>query len=145
MSRAPRMARHPRRKETTMRQRIQGITVSAALVLASTLWAQGAKPLNKCAADSVVSGTVCMDKYEASVWRVPNPTTTNKSLVSKIQQGKATAADLANGGATPLGISGNDDYAPCVESGQNCADDIYAVSLPGVPPSASITWFQAQA
>ncbi len=31
------------------------------------------------------------------------------------------------------------------DSGQNCADDIYAASLPGVPPSANITWFQAQA
>jgi hypothetical protein len=29
--------------------------------------------------------TVCMDKYEASVWRVPAPTTTNKSLVKRIR------------------------------------------------------------
>jgi hypothetical protein len=42
----------------------------------------------------VVSGAGCMDKYEASVWRVPNPTTTNKGLVAKTQQGKATAALL---------------------------------------------------
>jgi hypothetical protein len=34
-------------------------------------------------------------------------------------------------------------YAPCTDSGQNCANDIY-VSLPGVTPSASVTWFQAQ-
>jgi len=91
----------------------------------------------------VVSGAGCMDKYEASVWRVPNPTTTNKGLVAKIQQGKATAALLTAGGATLLG-TGGDDYAPCAASGQNCADDIYAVSLPGVTPSANITWFQAQ-
>ena len=95
-------------------------------------------------ADSVVSGTVCMDKYEASVWRVPGPTTINKKLVKKIQQGKAKAADLAAGGATQLGV-GSDNYAPCADSGQNCSDDIYAVSLPGVPPSANLTWFQAQA
>src|SRR5262249_34248296 len=38
-----------------------------------------------------------------------------------------------------------DDYAPCADSGQNCTDDIYAVSLPGMTPSANITWFQAQA
>ena len=92
----------------------------------------------------MVSGTVCMDKYEASVWRVPNPTTANKGLVKKIQQGKATVADLAAGGATQLGTA-SDDYAPCADSGQNCANDIYAVSLPGVTPSAYITWFQAQA
>jgi hypothetical protein len=122
-----------------------GITVAAALVLlAETAGAQGAKPLTRCAPDAVVSGTVCMDKYEASVWRVPNATTTNKGLVMKIQQGKATAALLTAGGATELGVVG-DDYAPCADSGQNCADDIYAVSLPGVIPSAAITWFQAQA
>jgi len=86
-----------------------------------------------------------MDKFEASVWRVPNATTGNRSLVSRIQQGKATAADLAAGGATQLGVGHNDDYAPCADSGQNCVDDIFAVSLPGVKPSANITWFQAQA
>jgi formylglycine-generating enzyme required for sulfatase activity len=119
--------------------------VSAAMVLlASTAGAQGAKPLTKCAADAVVSGTVCMDKYEASVWRVPLPATANKGLVKKIQQGKATIADLAKGGATQLGVA-SDDYAPCADSGQNCTDDIYAVSLSGVTPSASLTWFQAQA
>src|SRR5262245_49978418 len=128
-----------------MRRGARVISTSAALaLLAGTAWAQGAKPLKKCAPDAVVSGTVCMDTYEASVWRVPNPTTANKSLVKAIQDGKATAALLAAGGATQLGV-GTDDYAPCADSGQNCADDIYAVSLPGVPPSADITWFQAQA
>ena len=119
-----------------MRQLSGAIMVSAALVLlASTAGAQGAKPLTKCAPDAVVSGTVCMDKFEASVWRVPDPTTANKGLVKKIQQGKATVADLAKGGATQLGTA-SDDYAPCADSGQNCANDIYAVSLPGVTPSA---------
>jgi len=85
-----------------------------------------------------------MDKYEASVWRVPNATTTNAGLVAKIQKGKAVAADLAAGGATQLGVA-SDDYAPCADSGQNCADDIYAVSLAGATPSSRMTWFQAQA
>src|SRR5262245_1739199 len=106
-----------------------GITMAAALVLlAGTAGAQGAKPLTRCAPDAVVSGTVCLDKYEASVWRVPNATTTNRGLVLKIQQGKATAALLTAGGATQLGIGFTDDYAPCADSGQNCTDDIYAVS-----------------
>src|SRR5262245_46632378 len=100
-------------------------------------------PVTKCPADAVVAGTVCLDQYEASVWRVPGPLGINKGLVKKIQQGKATAADLANGGATQLGTAG-DDYAPCTDNGQNCANDIYAVSLPGVTPAAYITWFQAQ-
>jgi hypothetical protein len=127
-----------------MPQVSRAITVSAALaLLASTAGAQGAKPLTKCPVDAVVSGTVCMDKYEASVWRVPLPATANKSLVKKIQQGKVKMTDLTKGGATQLGVA-SDDYAPCADSGQNCTDDIYAVSLPGVTPSGYITWFQAQ-
>jgi hypothetical protein len=100
-------------------------------------------PLQKCAKDAVLAGTVCLDRYEASVWRVPNPTTTNAKLVKKIRKGKATVAALSAGGATQLGTAG-DDYAPCTGNAQNCADDIYAVSLPGVTPAAFITWFQAQ-
>jgi formylglycine-generating enzyme required for sulfatase activity len=90
-----------------------------------------------------VVGSTCLDKYEASVWRVPNPTTTNQELVVKIRKGKATVALLTAAGATLLGAQGS--YAPCADSGQNCADDIYAVSLARVMPSANITWFQAQA
>jgi formylglycine-generating enzyme required for sulfatase activity len=52
---------------------------------------------------------------------------------------------LAAGGATQLGVRNRDDYAPCADSGQSCTDDVYAVSLPAVPPSVAITWFQAQA
>lgn len=128
-----------------MRQGTQAMVMSAALVLlASTAGAQGAKPLSKCAPDAVGAGTVCMDKYEASVWRIVGATGVNKGLVKKVTQGKATLADLAKGGAVQLGVA-SDDYAPCADSGQNCADDIYAVSLVGVTPSSRMTWFQAHA
>ena len=93
-------------------------------------------PIKKCADDAVVAGTLCLDTYEASVWRVTDP-----AVVKKIQKGKATLADLS--GSTQLGTAG-DDYAPCTDNGQNCAGDIYAVSLPGTTPAAYITWFQAQ-
>jgi hypothetical protein len=99
--------------------------------------------VTKCGADAVLAGTVCLDRFEASVWRVPDPTTTNASPVRKIRLGRATAADLTAGGATQLGTAGN-HYAPCTANGQNCANDIYAVSLPSVLPSALITWFRAQ-
>jgi len=125
-----------------------GVMVAGVLVLLASAAGAGGPPsgvLKKCPVDAVLSGSTCMDKYEASVWRVPAPTTLNKGLVAKIQGGKATAADLAAGGATELGIGVTDDYAPCADSGQNCANDIYAVSLPGVLPSANVTWFQAQA
>jgi Sulfatase-modifying factor enzyme 1 len=117
---------------------------AAAVLLTTTAGAQGAKPLTKCAPDAVVSGTVCMDKYETSTWRIPSATGSNKGLAKKVMQGKATVAQLAAGGAIQLGTA-SDDYAPCADNGQNCAGDIYAVSLPGVTPSTYITWFQAQA
>ena len=99
--------------------------------------------VRRCASDAVEAGTVCLDRGEASVWRVPNPTTANAILVRKIQLGKATSTDLMRGGATQLGAAG-DDYAPCANNGQNCANDVYAVSLPSEIPSTNITWFQAQ-
>src|SRR5262245_52952614 len=127
-----------------MRHMAKTTAVAAALVLLLAAAARAADPpgglVMTCPGDAVLSGTGCIDKYEASVWRVPQPTTTNKALVTKIQQGEATVALLVAGGATFLGTS----YAPCAASGQNCKDDIYAVSLPGVAPATSITWFQAQ-
>ena len=120
-----------------------GMTLLSSLFVAGTAGAQGAKPLKRCPADSVVSGTVCMDKYEASAWRVPDASGANKALVAKIQQGKATAADLTAGGAMQLGAL-MDDYAPCADGGQNCGD-VYAVSLRARMPSANLTWFQARA
>ena len=90
----------------------------------------------------MVAGTVCLDRYEVSAWRVPDPNTANASLVAKIQLGSATRGDLGAAGATQLG-GGGDDYAPCGDDGRNCGD-IYAVSIPSVAPAAFITWFQAQ-
>jgi hypothetical protein len=111
----------------------------AILAEARSADAQGARPIKKCPADAVIAGTVCMDAWEASVWRVTDP-----MAVKAIRAGKATAAGLIAAGGVQLGTTG-DDYAPCADSGQNCVDDIFAVSLPGVPPSADITWFQALA
>ena len=113
--------------------------VSSIALVASAAEAQ----IAPCPPDSVLVGAVCMDTYEASAWRVPNPTTANASLVAKIQQGTATTADLAAGGAAQLGTA-SDDYAPCADNGQSCANDVYAVSLPSVAPAAFVTWFQAQ-
>ena len=45
-------------------------------------------PVIRCAADAVLAGTVCLDKCEASVWRLPNPTTTNASPLRKIELGR---------------------------------------------------------
>jgi len=117
--------------------------VAAGLLVTAAAQAQGAKPLKKCAVDAVISGTVCMDKYEASVWRIPDPLGANSGIVKKVKAGKATAADLTAAGATQLGTA-SDNYTPCTDNGQNCSNDIYAVSLLGATPSRHVTWFQAQ-
>jgi formylglycine-generating enzyme required for sulfatase activity len=73
---------------------------------------QGNNPSDKM----VQSGSVCIDRYEVSVWSSPT-------------------------GGTQYGVN-TDDY-PCDDNGQDCTN-IYARSVAGVPPSVAITWFQAQ-
>ena len=67
-------------------------------------------------------GSLCVDKYEASVWNAP----------------------IASSATTQYGIS-VDDY-PCSDNGNDCSstNPIYARSVAGVTPSRFITWFQAQ-
>jgi hypothetical protein len=69
----------------------------------------------------VAAGSVCIDKYEVSVWSTPT-------------------------GGTQYGAT-SDDY-PCDDEGQDCkagtAGAIYARSVAGVTPSRFITYFQAQ-
>jgi formylglycine-generating enzyme required for sulfatase activity len=83
-----------------------------------------------------------MDKYEASVWSIPNQNTTNAPLVDKVRNGTVTLNDLNTGGAIQLGTTA-DDY-PCGNNGNNCKGKIFAISIPGVTPASRITWFQAQ-
>lgn len=119
-----------------------GGIVAAVVLLAGAVWAAAPKPVTRCPADSTPAGTVCIDKYEGSVWRVTDPEGTGAALVRKIQKGTVTLNDLTTAGATQLGTA-TDDYAPCDDNGQNCKGDIFAVSLPGVTPAAYLTWFQA--
>jgi hypothetical protein len=105
----------------------------------------------KCGADSVQVGNVCVDLYEASVWQI-DPT--NKSLLKKIQSGKVTLADLTVGGATqlsanpgctpafPVGFPSTGNWTP-ISGSSPPSPGVYAVSIPGVPPTGCITWFQA--
>jgi Sulfatase-modifying factor enzyme 1 len=101
-----------------------------------------------CPADSVQSGTVCMDKYEASVWDLSAVPTNGKAkakLIAVIQSGSVTLAELQNAGAVQLGLALNDlDAAGCPATGNGCVD-VFAVSIPGVTPAGFITWFQAAA
>ncbi|MBI2882965.1 MAG: hypothetical protein HYY11_03500 [Candidatus Methylomirabilis oxyfera] len=93
-----------------------------------------------CSTDSVRSGNLCMDKYEASIWQ-----TANTSVIKKIRNGKVSLADLTAAGATQLGLASGDlAAAGCPNTGNGCID-VYAVSIPGVTPSQFATWLQAAA
>jgi formylglycine-generating enzyme required for sulfatase activity len=107
----------------------------------------------KCPPDSVKVGPACIDLYEASVWQIAP---TNTKLVKKVQDGKATLADLTAGGATQLSsasLSGCSPGFPAnfpntgnwtpVQGSNAPSPGVYAVSIPGVHPSSCITWFQA--
>jgi hypothetical protein len=105
----------------------------------------------KCPPDSVKVGNVCIDTYEASVWLIPPSDT---SLVKLVQAGRATLANLTAGGATQLSsspsctpgfpgdfpVDGN--WTP-VPGSSPPSPGVYAVSIPGVAPSACVSWFQA--
>jgi hypothetical protein len=105
----------------------------------------------KCPPDSLKVGNACIDLYEASVWQIAP---SNTSLVRKVQAGKVSLADLTSGGATqvspspgctpafPSGFPASGQWTPISESSPP-SPGVYAVSIPGVPPAACITWFQA--
>jgi hypothetical protein len=85
----------------------------AAEALSITVANAATADLPECAPDAVVAGTICLDKYEASMWRVPNPATANASLIGKILRGSANRGDLdersagrpADGGGMELRVA----------------------------------------
>jgi hypothetical protein len=114
----------------------------AAWVFVVCLGSVGEGVAADCPEDSVLSGTVCIDKYEASLWYVPPE---QKTLIRRIQRGTVRHEHLLAGGATHVGLSMGDlaDYG-CPITGNGCVN-VYAVSIPGVTPSRWVSWFQAVA
>ncbi len=97
-----------------------------------------------CSRDAVQVGPVCVDKYEASVWSIP---AANTGLIKKVQKGKATLADLMAGGATQVSPSNSCSplsFPSTFPDTGNWTAPLYAASVAGVPPTACITWFQAE-
>lgn len=96
-----------------------------------------------CPPDSVLVGTACLDKYEASVWQ-----TTDAGVIAKIKDGTVTLADLTGAGAFQVGAGSGDpsvySFFGCPVTGNGCLN-LYAVSIPGVTPSSGMNWFQAVA
>jgi formylglycine-generating enzyme required for sulfatase activity len=103
----------------------------------------------KCKPDAVKVGSVCMDKYEASVWQIPATNLagkSNKKLITKVQNGKTTLAALTAGGATQISPSSSCSpaFPGTFPANGQWTEPLYAVSIPGVHPTACVTWFQAQ-
>ena len=69
---------------------------------------------NSAADEMIRAGSVCIDRYENSIWDAPV------------------------GGTRITGT------IPCDANGQDCKGKIFARSVAGVPPRTGITWFQAQ-
>jgi len=123
-----------------MRQRITLAAALAVLGLSLTLvppaWAA-------CSPDAVQVGPTCIDKYEASVWSIPP---LQRDLIARIKVGLLTLADLTAGVATQ--VSPADSCTPAFPARfpatGNWTAPLYAVSIPGVHPTACATWFQAE-
>ena len=125
-----------------MRRLIGGLVV-AGVGLSLGLAAPAAEA-GSCPPDAVASGTICIDKFEASVWGIPP---TKGALIKKIRLGTVTLADLTapgSGAVQHTDMSTAAAIAVCPSTGNGCKD-AYAVSIAGVTPSGSITWFQAVA
>lgn len=113
-----------------------------ALALSLGIHQMAAAAPEGCPADSVRSGTVCIDKYEATVWQVQAE---HVGVIRKIQDGKVLLADLQAAHAVQLGLAPGDlEAAGCPPTGNGCVN-VYAVSIPGMTPSRYLTWFQALA
>jgi len=108
------------------------LSLAVPLIVSSSAWAA-------CPSGTVASGSTCIDRYEASLWRI-----TNQNCVNRIKAGfKLPPACLA--GAVQLGINGVDyTDAQCSFNGGGCKD-IYALSLPNVTPAHTINYFIAAA
>jgi sulfatase-modifying factor enzyme 1 len=140
---------------------VRVVVVASYAVLAVLAWREWRRPAGlDCGLDAVRVGTTCVDKYEASVWRIPPATlktSAGSALVRKIQDGSVTLADLTAAGAVQLepaggcngrgyllaGFPGTGDWTPVLGI-EPPTPGIYAVSLPGVMPSTCISWFQAE-
>lgn len=98
-----------------------------------------------CATDAAELGPVCVDRFEASVWRVP---ASRPDVVQQIRDGSVTEAVLLAAGASqiqPASTQGCsfDEYDPYLTLEGEVLEPLYAVSIAGVQPSNCITARQA--
>src|SRR5262245_34192959 len=108
-SRRPRMRTAQASPKERVMRHIFSNGIATAVAVALLACAAGAAgppsgPLSRCAVDAAVSGAGCLDKYEANVRRVPNPTTVNKDVGGRIRRGTepAEVAERLRGLAVPF-------------------------------------------
>ena len=113
----------------------------AAVSLAAALPARAL--MLKCPPDSVQVGDACIDRYESSIWQIPSG---NTALVRRAQLGRASLADLTNGGATQVSPAStcSPAFPPTFDATGNWTSLLFAVSVAGVEPTSCVTWFQAE-
>jgi len=100
-----------------------------------------AKSKGGCGPDSVQVGPTCVDTYEASVWSIPAAQT---GLITQVKNGLATLAALTAGGATQVSAGCGTAFPGTFPVTGNWTAPLYAVSIPGVQPTACVSWFQAE-
>jgi hypothetical protein len=111
------------------------VTIIVSIATAALAGAAAAQ----CPPDAVAVGPLCVDRYEASTWKIMPE---NTALIAAVRAGVITSAAQISGTVVRKG-AGVDDYgSSCTDTAAPCAT-LYAVSVPGVAPSANLTWFQA--
>jgi hypothetical protein len=78
----------------------------------------------ECPSDMAKVGTLCVDRYEASIWSNPDGTGQQYGIVPP-------------GSAEPT-------FPDTFPQNGNWTEKLYAVSKPGLKPARYVTWFQAQ-
>ena len=119
------------------------VTITAAGLAAGLLLAMPNAAAAACPPDAVQVGHLCVDRYEASAWKIPDTLANKDNLIAAIQAGMITSAPQM-AGAVRRGES-SDDYSTCPDNGGGACTKVYAVSIAGVVPSRHLTWFQAAA
>ena len=95
--------------------------------------------LAQCPSGMVQSGSTCVDRYEASLWKVTVP-----ACIMLIKSGRELPPPCLYE-SVQVGINGVDyTDAQCQFNGGGCKT-IFALSLPGVIPARSINYFIAAA
>jgi len=95
--------------------------------------------LAQCPETMVQSGSTCIDKFEASLWKI-----TDAGCAVLARQGRPLPTPCLQG-AVQVGIAGVDyTDAECQFNGAGCTK-LFALSIPNVIPARSINYFIAAA